>query len=29
MKELIINLGTNVNEIELVPLGDLHIGDAN
>ena len=27
MKELIINLGTNTNEIELVPLGDLHIGD--
>lgn len=29
MKELTINLGTKSNEIEIVPLGDLHIGDPN
>ena len=27
MKELIINLGTKTNKIQIVPLGDLHVGD--
>lgn len=29
MKEIVINLGNKSNEIQIVPIGDLHVGDPN